>query len=238
MSDNNLDNNNYYIRKDGLIPSFFSQVSQNFQKLSWLRRLFETFTPIEQRQASQLSGRIQQMHEDVNEVRRQLENIKQELNDEVDEDLRPLVKEVLDPLLREIDKQRALHEEEAIQKYSSWTENARRWVQIYAKKKDKEEIIEALAKHVVQKTFDRIDRDLHFILDYIEHHVNESGFSIDERIAAKNRLIREITPYMIRLTSLKIPPDTHSLVEIGKWKEFLDMQREELLHAALQIIET
>ena len=232
-----LNNNHYSLGKEGLIPYFFSKVSHNFQKMGWVRRLFETLTPMEQQPAKRLLGRIQQLHEDANEIKKQLESIKQELNEELDEDLRPLIKEVLDPLLRELDKQQALHEEDAVRKYSTWTENAQKWVQIYVKKKDKAEIVQALAKHVIQKSFDRIDRDLQCILEYIEQHVNGSNTSVHEKRAAKNRLIKDASPYMIQLTSLKLSPETHSLAEIGKWKESIDSQRQELFHTILQIIE-
>lgn len=233
-----LNNNHYFLGKEGLIPNFFTQVTHNFQKFSWVRRLFETFTPIEHQQTKGLSGRIQELHEDAHEIKKQLESIKQELNEELDQDLRPLIKEVLDPLLRELDKQQVLHEEETVRKYSTWTENAQKWVHIYLKKKDKTEIVQALAKHVIQKSFDRIDRDLQCILEYIEQHVNGSNKPSHEKKAAKNRLIKEISPYMIRLTSLKLSPEADSLVEISKWKEFVDSQRQELFHTILQVIET
>lgn len=231
-------NNQFYGVENGSASYYSSKVENNFPNFGWFRRFFVT----EQEKSPLLSGKVYQLQEGGNKIKGQLEEIKQHLLRELDEDLLPLIKEVLDPLLREADKnERELSEEEAIVKYSSWKDSAAAWVQrvqIYSKKRDKEEIFEALAEHIVQKSFTRVDRDLQFILEYVEQHVSSMESTAYLKQARKAELHRDITVQLEKLNSLKVSPPSSSLQEIGKWKEILDTDRSEHLHAALQIIDS
>lgn len=194
--------------------------------------------PKKQPNAPELSGRIRQAFEDVDQMSNQLESIKLELSKDPDDDLIPLVKEVIDPLLRDAGKiQKAANEEEAIKKYQEWTDRARMWMQIYTNKGDKLEVVQALAKHVIQRCFERIDRDILFIHDYIVQHVNSLFVNPNDRISTKNRLLDEVSPFLDKLASLKTSPKNDSLSEISKWKASLDSKRDKFLHSSLHTID-
>lgn len=228
--------NNNSIKTEGSLRSYYCESDKKPARFSWIAKLFDVFAAKEQEQPLVLNGRICQLHENVHLIKEQIESIKQELIDSVNEELLPLVKEVLDPLLREIGN---LHkdEEALIQKYDSWIENAQKWVKIYAKKREKGVIFQELAKHVIQRCFDRIDRDLQFINEYIDQYVVNMVLGLEEKAAAKAQIYAGIASHYDNLESLKSAPETESLKAVEQWKASLDMQRAELMHTILHRIE-
>jgi hypothetical protein len=140
-----------------------------------------------------------------------------------DDSLYPFVREVVDPLLREIDQilnklQNNLTHDD-IDKYSQWTEKARRWVVLCNKVED-HKLAQAVFEHIVLRSFELIDRDKILVLQYCSNQ-NPSA---------------DVSRFVTALDILKEKPEV-PLKEISKWKESLDVKRAAIVDAALHSID-
>ena len=119
---------------------------------------------------SKISKKVCCHTENANKVQHQLKQIRDELKEEIEDELFPMIAEVINPLLRDVNRidrmmKRENGELAAIKEYQVWTEGAKLWVELYSKNKDKETIKAAIVKHIINKSMDRIERDIRFIED-------------------------------------------------------------------------
>ncbi len=140
------------------------------------------------------------------------------------DNLYPYVKEVVDPLLREIDqilnKLQYNLTDDALERYSQWTAKARRWVDLCAKVSE-EKLREAVTDHIILRSLELIDRDINFIIEY----------------ASNQNPTANIGPFISDLETLKVKPNL-PLEEISKWKQNFDRKRESVVNSAYHAIDT
>jgi hypothetical protein len=140
------------------------------------------------------------------------------------ESLYPYVREVIDPLLREIDhiliKMQNNITQDALHKYSRWTEKARRLVHLCNLVDDEEKLKQAVNDHIVGRSLELIDRDVKLIVEY---HASQNPFV-------------DITSFIKELHKLKINPEL-PLEKISAWKHEFDLKRQAIVNDAYQAID-
>lgn len=179
------------------------------EKPSLFKRIFDALLPSKDKELPEQITCL--LRKDAQQVRSQLENIKAQLLDKGDDDLYPMVTEVIDPMLRK---------EPNENEYREWIKKAKHWVRLITK--EKEEVIEAIIKHVVQKSLDRIDRDIKFLNEYSKQCHKEQEL---------------LSPHITKLRALQNPPEIQSLKIAEEWRRFLDTSRAKHLNSALKQIE-
>jgi len=167
-----------------------------------------------------------------------LEQIRSELLDGGDGEMLPMVGEVIDPLLRDVQRiQRGLHKDEGVEEYHEWIQKARLWVELYSKDSEKEKIKAAVAEHAILKTMERIDRDIHLIEDYVHQHLDLLELHPEEQSLKEHSIKKAVAPHIENLLALRVPPVAPSLKTIDAWRKSLDKFRAKHFNSALRVIE-
>lgn len=191
---------------------------------------------------SPLQGRIHELHKVSMEKREQLEQIKRE----VDLDLQPLVSEVIDPLLRTIynlhtQQHNDLQEwqEKALPRYAKWVNKAKLWVDLYTKAQSKEEVLKAIIEHIIDLSSQSIEKDLKILKEYETHALNFSN-DPEKKAGLQKELKERLAPFLTILNDLKVqrPPEFKELKEVSAWKAGLDEKRQHCFNEALQTIDS
>ncbi|MBS4168587.1 hypothetical protein [Parachlamydia sp. AcF125] len=222
-------------RQQSTKPSSF--VSKLFSKLK--RKIFS------EKNKNPLQGRIQELHWDSEQIREELEKIKAG----VDADLQPLVFEVINPMLRSIQHLNHIAQnpptvgviqEKTVQRYIKWIDQAKVWVQLYTKAKDKEEVLKAVVDHIVLVSNQTIDRDLQILNEYKIQAIELLEESAEKKEDLRKILYGQITPFLDNLAQLKYAayPQFQNLKEMSDWKAQIDSLRQENFNHALQVIDT
>lgn len=172
--------------------------------------------PIEQLsiKACSIKPEAEKVHKDLMKV---LDNFS------TTDSLYPFVREVVDPLLREIDhiltRLQSNLTPDALDKYSQWTEKARHWVQL-CNKLDSENLARAVKEHIIQRSLELIDRDIKLIMEY----------------RSSQNPGADISSFITKLEALKVNPDL-PLEKISKWKQEFDLKRQAIVNKAYQDID-
>lgn len=172
--------------------------------------------PIEQlsMKAYTIKPEAEEVHKDLMKV---LDNFS------TTDSLYPYVREVIDPLLREIDhiltKLQSNLTPDALDKYSQWTEKARRWVHL-CNKVDSENLAEAVKEHIIHRSLELIDRDIKLIIQY----------------RSSQNPGADISSFITKLEALKVNPNL-PLDRISKWKQEFDLKRQAIVNKAYQAID-
>lgn len=194
---------------------------------------------------SQLAGRIQDLQKTANSVLTQLRTIKDELRNEIDQDIFSYVEEIIDPIIKEVSRLHKSmeqpasmrHQAKTYQRYSQWIDKAKLWVQICSKVNDKEAIVKAIIRYTIDDFLMVIDRDIQVINDYQEHMLDALAVEEEEKIALAERLGTRLEPYLRGLNDLRTKPKELPLKEIALWKAQVDKRREKYFDAALHAID-
>ncbi|CCB86177.1 putative uncharacterized protein [Parachlamydia acanthamoebae UV-7] len=213
-----------------------SFVSKLFSKLK--RKIFS------EPNQNPLQGRIQELHWNSTQIREELEKIKAG----VDLDLQPLVFEVIDPMLRSIQQLHhitqnaslpAVHEK-TVQRYMKWIEQAKLWVQLYTKAKDKEEVLKAVIDHIVLASNQIIERDLQILNEYKIQAIEFLDGNPEKKEALRKNLYDQMAPFLDNLDQLKRIncPEFQDLKAVSSWKAKIDSLRQENFNNALHAIDT
>lgn len=193
-----------------------------------------------------LVGRIYEMNQNANHLYSELLAVKVDLEKEVEPVLLSLVEAVVDPLIKEARRLKILMEQEKsvsqqvinIKKYSEWIEKAKIWVEICAKRSQKEAIRKAIIDYSIDEFRTVIDRDMQIIQDYLTHFLNELEFLPEEKKELEARLEETLTQHLIGLQKLKAQPDNLSLGMLGSWRVEIDRLREKFFSDSLHTIDT
>lgn len=213
-----------------------SYVSQLFSKIK--QKIFKN------PEISPLQGRIHELHLDSVHVREDLEKIKKE----VELDLQPLVLEVIDPMLRNI-QQLTNHskstkdfpdwQEQTVQRYTKWIDQAKIWVRLYANAQDKTEVLTAVIDHIVTAANQIIERDLFILAEYSAQAMSPFEEIPEKQTIFKKELYQAIEPHIQKLKKLQEepPPTFKNLKEVSRWKMEIDEIRQHHFNAALHEID-
>lgn len=193
-----------------------------------------------------LSGRIQEMRQTADSVVLQLQYIRKELKDQVDDELFFYVEGVIVPMLREVSRiersmkadQDNLQQAQAFKRYNEWIDKAKLWVHFTASKQSKEAITRFVIKQTIKEFLDLIDRDLRLIDDYRTQAIESLQLPSSEREVFIQRLDNILKPYCQALNLLKKEPEKDILlIELSQWKIAIDKRRDRFLQHILQIID-
>jgi len=213
-----------------------SFVSQLFSKIK--QKIFKSA------EVSPLLGRIQELHLDSVDVRQDLEKIKKE----AELDLQPLVMEVINPMLRNI-QQLTNHskstkdlpglQEQTVQRYTKWIDQAKIWVRLYANAQDKTEVLRAVIDHIVSVSNQVIERDLFILAEYEAQAMSPFENMPEKQAIFKEELHQAIKPHLDNLKKLNAesPPAFKNLKEVSQWKMEIDEVRQHHFNAALHEID-
>lgn len=162
------------------------------------------FLPEEKIQTDQrLTGRIQTLQNDVLNVLKELNAIKENLEKEADKDLIKLVEEVVNPIIREvqglkrIEKPTSLAEQlDAVQRYNQWINRAKPWADFFAYNlKNRSAVIQAIVSHAIQNSAEMIDKDLRHLEEYKKQRLlkapEEERAKLEEKIELKLSNLRQ-----------------------------------------------
>lgn len=222
MSD---ENDNKSLRKR-LIP-------QKGLEFDWgenlISRIYRTF--ISEQANADLDNKVLELHPVAKEIRQDLEKIVSEFQKE--EDIYPYVKEVVDPLIREVDQiQSTLNKDKtelALVKYTQWTEKASLWVHLCSKAGDKERLTRLITHNILEKCAEIIDRDIQLIEKYLHTATNDE--------LKQKQIASELAPIIQSLQTLKRSQLKLKLSEVSDWKKHFDLERSRLVNSALLIID-
>lgn len=186
---------------------------------------------------------IHAVKQDASQVKEQLEQIKRDLLNEVDEDLASMVNEVIDPMLRALDKaQKKLERAQPAQAHSlqealSWTEKAKIWAKLYEECGDIEKVRELIVSHIIDKSIDRIDRDIKFLEDYLNQLVGR--YTDDNELCEQVKMekLNILAPFIESLRSLQNHPGVYTIPQVNAWRRKLDNRRTQHFDDALHAIE-
>jgi hypothetical protein len=172
--------------------------------------------------AEQLSLKAYSIKPEAEEVHKELMKVLSKFSSS--DSLYPYVREVVDPLLREINH--ILHKlqnnltDDALTRYSQWTEKARRWVHLCSLVDD-EKLAQEVNDHIVERSLELIARDINLIMQYRSSSQNSS---------------LDISIYIQELEALKVNPNL-PLEQISKWKQKFDSQRQVIVNDCYQAID-
>lgn len=187
-----------------------------------------------------LAGRIRELDKNLDGVLAELNQVKEELEKEVDPDLFNLVNAVVDPLVKECNRLKntnAAKVDGDFQKYAQWIEKAKMWVELCSKRNEKEAIIEAVIDYNSEEFKGFIDRDLKLIQDYLNHFLDtipddkELGHTIRLHIEDK------VVPHLIALQELKEKNYIGDFSHLSKWRATVHHLREQHFSDALHAID-
>ena len=191
----------------------------------------------------ELAGRIQDLQKTANSVVKQLHTIKDKLKNEIDQELFSHVQEIIDPIIKEVSRLNksigqptsVVHQAKAYQRFSQWIEKAKLWIQFCSKTNDKEAILKAIIRYIVEDFLEVIDRDIQVINDYQNHMLDALAVEEEEKLTVLKNL--NLEPYLQGLRSLQTKPNELSLHEIALWKAQVDKRREKYFDEALHTID-
>lgn len=209
-----------------------------------IKSIFKTDQP--KHEESRLIGRIHELNKNSNEVLKILNDVREDLKKEVDEDLYSFVEAVMNPMIRDIarvqkivKKEGAIHTQiEAFHKYHEWIDKAKLWVQVCSSAKNKQAISQAVIQHTLSDFVNLVDKDLKLIEDYQEHLLDDLTLSSVEKKQLKETIQKAIKFHLQSLLKLKLEPEHVNLDNLGSWKEEVDKQRNHHFDTILQIIDT
>jgi hypothetical protein len=207
------------------------------------QRIFESFLSEKKEKTPPMSQKVCCHKESADKVREQLEKIKKELQNELDDELFPMITEVIDPLLRDVERinrlmKRENGEETASEQFREWTDNAKLWVGLFSKNKDKDTIKLEVLKHIIEKSLEKIDRDIRFIEGYFKQHMEQLDLVPEEINIIKKKKIGLVSEHLRMLRTLQVIP-AHGITfnEVSTWRQKLDGLRAKHHDAALQVID-
>ena len=159
----------------------------------------------------ELSIKAHQIKPEAEKVHRQLVRLL---------DLYPCVKDAVDPFIREvhniINNLNYQLTDDGLQRYTQWTDKARKWV----KRISEENVKEVVTEHMISRSLDLIDKDIKLIEEYRSNQNPKAN----------------IDSFISNLKLLKVNPNL-SLEEIPKWKQTFDKKRESIVNAAYRVID-
>jgi len=237
----NLDNNIPHV-------SHFENIEvtpqrSSLEKPGFFQRFVESFLPSKEPVEAKLSKKVCCHTENAKKVQAQLKNIREELKAEVDAELSPMITEVINPMLRDVKKIHRMMKREngecaAIKHYKEWTEDAKLWVELYSKNKDKEAIKAAIVKHIITKSMETIEKDIRFIEKYFRQSLEQAQLDPEELSRIRIDKARALAEHVEKLHSLKVLPEAMSFDSVSNWRQGLDDQRAKHFDDALHVIDS
>ncbi len=211
--------------------------------LGLFQRIFKVFLSEERSHEEMPARKICFHQENADKVRQELERAKKELQAELDHELLPLITEVIDPMLRDVERINRLRRREQGQDLASiqfheWTESAKLWVELFSKKWDKQAVKKEIVRHIIDKSFQKIEKDIRFIESYFEQYLGQLGLSPEETQRVRMKKGKRLSEYLEKMRALKTPPEKDlKLEESLSWRFELDEKRAKLHDDALHIID-
>ena len=195
---------------------------------------------------SKLAGRIRELNKNASEVLKVLNTVREDLKNEVDNELYTFVESVMNPMIRDVERVQKIvktegalhHKMDAFNKYNKWIDKAKMWVQICSTAKNKNAISQAVVNHTISDFVALIDRDLQLIEDYQEHLLDDIEVSEDEKNILRDEIIYGLKPHVKRMMALKNHPKGITLENLNHWKDNADKRRERYFDAILHLIDS
>jgi hypothetical protein len=220
-----------------LINSFLFKIKDVFK--------FISPPPQVQKVDTKLAGRIQELNNNATDVLKVLNSVRQDLKNEVDDELYTFVESVMNPMIRDVEKvqkivskEGAVHQKmDAFNKYNEWIDKAKLWVQVCSTAKNKDAITKAVIKHTVDDFSAMILRDLQLIEDYQKHLLEDLKVAEGQKKEIKEDILLAIKPYIKSLVGLKKPPKGVTLENLNQWKDNVDKRRDRYFNTILQLID-
>lgn len=211
-----------------------------------LKGLFKlSDSKVKAKEDGKLAGRIRELNKNADDVLKVLSVVREDLRNEVDDELFSFVESVMNPMIRDVERVQkivkndgtAYQQIDAFTKYNEWIDKAKLWVQVCSTAKDKEAISKAVVKHTIDDFVAMIDRDLQLIEDYQEHLLDDVEVSEAEKKRLKVEIQKGLNQSIKRLITLKNHPKALSLDNLSQWKDNVDRRRDRYFNAILQLID-
>lgn len=213
------------------------------KNLTIIQRIFISFLTREKSLQENTPRKICLHKENADKIRLELEKAKEDLKRKLDQELLPMITEVIDPLLREIERiNRFMKKDEGEEltslQFKVWTEGAKLWVELYSKRWDRDMIKAEIVRHIIDKSIQKIEKDIRFIESYFEQSLEQLELSPQETEGVRQFKGKFLSKYLDRMRDLKTPP-MHPLTfeEVASWRQQLDEERSMLHDAALHLID-
>jgi|GEM_PF-2345335 len=211
-----------------------------------LKNLFKFNKPkVEVKEDGKLAGRIRELNKNAADVLQVLSVVREDLKNEVDDELYSFVQSVMNPMIRDVKRVQKIVKNDgatykqldAFTKYNEWIDKAKLWVQVCSTAKDKEAISKAVVKHTIDDFSALIERDLQLIDDYQEHLLDDVDISNNQKNLLKIEIQKCLVPRIKRLMTLKNHPKGINLENLSNWKDNADKRRDRYFNAILQLID-
>lgn len=209
-----------------------------------IRRIKKTFNPVKDEEGK-LYGRVQQLHRTAGAVLLKLKNIRELLKVSIDEELFGYVSALMEPMTRDfaciekllMEKGSVIAQAKAFKKYSNWMLKAELWLSLEKKIHNMDLIQEAIIKHIMHETDERIDQDLQVIRDYQDYILESLPLNDEEMRQLKKHVDKEVRYQLSNLEDLKDKPELDSFDSVLVWKDHVDKLRSKFFERALQVID-
>ncbi len=201
----------------------FKLPEQNSRKEGSLwNRVFARFRQKPDNALRELTHKITELDPKANIIHKELLSLTSNFSH--NESIYPHLHEVVAPMIREIEQIRTQlvckPSQNALEKYSLWTEKAQNWVKLCNQEGSEEKVTQAIMTHIFEKSLELIDRDTQLIEEY-KNHQNSNA---------------DVIPYIQKLQDLKNIPKI-SLEKISEWRAQLDIKRAALVNSALKALD-
>ncbi|HRD54876.1 MAG TPA: hypothetical protein PLC42_00615, partial [Parachlamydiaceae bacterium] len=202
-------------KEASLINQFISNIKKIFN--------FSDVQKEKEKEQKKLLGRIHELNKNAADVLKVLNIVRDDLKNEVDEDLYEFVKLVMNPMIRDISRIQKIvkkegamqvssqHKDSAFNQYNQWIDRARLWVEVCSVSKNKDAISEAIIKHTFTDFIHAIERDLQLIEDYQQHILEGADLGLDEKRKLQKEIEKSLIPYLKSLNELRKYPENLTL---------------------------
>lgn len=209
--------------------------------LGLFQRFVEFFMPSEG--PVKITGKVRCYSDKAKKVQAQLKEIRNELKTEVDDELSPMITEVINSMLSNVNRinrmfMRENGKSEAIKHFQAWTKDAKLWVELCSKNKDKKGIKSAIVKHIISKSMERIERDICYIDAYFRQSIEQLNLDPEETSRISREKANSLSKHVEMLRSLQVLPVSMPFDCVTRWRQDLDDQRAKHFDTALHVIDS
>ncbi|MEX1012175.1 MAG: hypothetical protein WD595_03760 [Waddliaceae bacterium] len=214
-------------------PEIFHHEVEVKKPTNTLKDFFHKFLKKdEENSQTKLQGRITLLQEDANSLELKLRNIEESLKSKVDHETYEMIIHVTKPLHKEIAR---IHESNTSDvkatRYEKWGANALYWVKLCEHANCEKSVTEAVVKFIVNRAFEKVEKDIRVIEDYLRHRVLDKN--LPEFPLELNQTLETHIQALRQLEEIENP----TIESIQKWVETVDKKRALHFESALQTID-
>lgn len=234
-----MNDENIKIFKERAILTPSEMTNQNSCK-SFFSQLLASIKNSYRKDPKPLQGRMEELPEHSQKMVEQILSLKKSFEENADTELLTLIKNSIEPLIREIQKlQKASLSENGLQKkYNDWEKKAKLCLSLQDKKENNTAVIETIALLLISGIKENIEKDLNVIKNYQKQCFSDLKLSPDEQKQISSEMQQSVIKHTEALSQLKNVTPPMNVQEINLWKAHIDKTRSILFAEAIQAIET